>query len=604
MSSNADGSHRPGARTILNARELENNVIRKDDYAKTVIPIFEDIIKELLLHSGPQAAYGLLLNPSDRTSDSVFTCDGINIVRSINYINPVSEAVRKLIAHIGKKIDRLSYDGTTSSMIIALKAIVVMMESDTIQNTPYSVLVQRYNKFVELVEDHIELNETWTIDDIVEEYGCDRDDAIRHIAYSQAYTSSHGDRDLSEAVAEVFVNNQQNNFKTIIIDRHRIEKPEPWYVVQSESQFETMDAVVIDARMHNRELQTALEHEVCTLMVHHTEISDNDTSAAKIFEAVKRVNETPEEKLVVIVGGMSGGFRASVVETVSQLDLFDRIAVCIKSPPHHPEEVNELLVLRNLVETPTAPMSEIETMPGVHYKYYDGKVSIDNIFTRTESGAHPNYGDETKIEFMATIVQLERVIERLQDDTTPDKITKLNDVLKVYNRLVYPRNVSIMVGGTSFENISMLDTLIDVIGATRKTLVDGFTVGAYSSLHRALAPQGDMMAGTPTEDLEVSNAFCTAYRAGIRIIEDNLNIDSVGSSFYPKMSTDILTGITSIIGDSPMYGEDGDVLPWIIQPAAVHTTLLRRFREICLKLAKTSSIVVTGGLKVKEPLDS
>lgn len=596
-------THKAIGRMVINNRELENNTITKADFKTTVVPIIKEIVEELLAHSGPNAEYGLLLDPSDLTSDAVFTNDGINIVRSINYINPVSEAVRKLVQHIGGKIDRAAYDGTTSSMIVALTAMIELMENDFIERTPFAKLVDNYTSFIKDVENQLE-SEVWTIDRlcaVYAKYGYTRDEVIYQIAYSQAYTSSHGDKDLSEVVAKAFVANQCNNFGTIIIDRAMVENEDLWSVKTTSEQFETDDVVVIDGRMNNKELQTAVEHLNTTLMVHHGELNDNDANATRIFDAIKAIAEddTDEKSLVVLVAGMSAGMRSNIIMGLQELNIFDKVAVCVKAMPFNPDEVNELLVLRNLVVEPTGTMKDLTVIEGVDFKVYDNDLKISNIFERTPEGLHPNYGDETKMEFSSIVKQLETIMERLREDTTPAKIKKLNDVCKVYNRLVYPTTTSIIIGGTSHENISNMDILIDVVGATRNALNKGFTCGGMSSLKSCMKVLNKMYGFSPSG--ECKSIINDGFMVGIEKLEEHLSLPHhIKVTRAENVSYDLLTDKCQIIGEKieEVDAQLSEVIdPWIIQPAAINITLLKRFKEVCLKFIKTSTIIVRGGIK-------
>jgi hypothetical protein len=172
------------------------------------------------------------------------------------------------------------------------------------------------------------------------------------------------------------------------------------------------------------------------------------------------------------------------------------------------------------------------------------------------------------------------MIKDLEEDTAPNTIQKINRIRKVYSRIVYPITTSIKICGKGYDNISMIDVITDVVGATKVSLQNGFVpasgVAFYTTLDK-LDPY-----------LNKNSIFIKAFKQVLRKISDH--IGTLG--FDIEVFYDVITKVGYHITDFDV--------PWIIQPSTIDKVIIERFGESALKIIKTDKIVAIGGINLKE----
>jgi hypothetical protein len=567
-------------RYVTNLRSDKSNIISNEEIRSKILEVFDIIENELYKHCGPKSNYAMIIDPA-RYADPVFTKDGINIVRSMEFINEISNTAKRIIAYIGKKIDKSSFDGTTTSMIIFISAIKHIIDGGELFDLPTSVINKCYSNFVKEFNTKYE-DCIYTVDKLMDLTGKTKDEIIYQIAYSQAYTSSHGDTELAEVVAECFVKNQYDNFKSIIIERSEIESDNRFIINEYTKQFETDDVYPISFKMNNENLNTSFKKEKVDFLLFQDELNDGDKNSQYIMSEILRVIQDKESNdLVILTNGMTNFGKQEIIQVLNEYNAFDRVAVFIKSWNHTLEEVNDLLILRNIiVQNDNTPMYEVIKTENAEIECKNSKLAIGNLFERNEDGTHPFYHDKTKKEFHKLLTIIDNMIKDLEEDTAPNTIQKINRIRKVYSRIVYPITTSIKICGKGYDNISMIDVITDVVGATKVSLQNGFVpasgVAFYTTLDK-LDPY-----------LNKNSIFIKAFKQVLQKISDH--IGTLG--FDIEVFYDVITKVGYHITDFDV--------PWIIQPSTIDKVIIERFGESALKIIKTDKIVAIGGINLKE----
>ena len=107
---------------------MDNNIgmsnrLEKGDMEKMMIDTLSDLADVLKDHCGPYGKYAAITSPVNPSAEPIFTKDGINIIRSIDYVSQVQQFIRHTLMYMGSRIESTAGDGTTSAMIIMAVAM-------------------------------------------------------------------------------------------------------------------------------------------------------------------------------------------------------------------------------------------------------------------------------------------------------------------------------------------------------------------------------------------------------------------------------------------------------------------------------------------------
>ncbi|MCP4394304.1 MAG: hypothetical protein GY804_08605 [Alphaproteobacteria bacterium] len=579
---------------ILDMNEENLNIVNKKRIEEQVLPVFKRIADILLDHCGPGAEYSVLSDPFS-IKDPIFTTDGINIVKSIEPINPVTDTAKKIIQYIGESVDQRSFDGTTTSMILATKMILGLYKCESVKTTPPVQLRKAFDEFVDVVSTVIDENKI-TVERLIEMYpDKTKDEIIYHLAYSQAYTSSHGNSQIATVVAETFVGNQHKEYDTIVVERATIETTDPVKTYTSDTDFQCGGATVLDYRMNNKRLKTEFEQNDVGLMVYNDNVTDNSALATKMMAEVMVACEVGEKPLVIIIPGLSGNITHKIISTIEKHNAFNKVTVILQQPALRSTNVNELEILKTMIPSKSTIVGEFSCAIGVNVNLVNQKLTIENIFERKSDGTHPCLNNPEYPFYNSLVEELELMIDEAQKDTSPGNIDHANTIKKIYNRLVYPVTTTIQIGGARHDMLSMIDVIQDVVGATKKSLVAGCVPGGTIGLSAALNSVEDSLI-KDDKYFQLKTDFTIAIRTAIEEIQSKIMGCPIDDTNTFNLCYDAIEDKKLCIGDAPLVKDN----PFIIQPADIDKDLLRRFSQICLKVLKTSRFIIRGGFIEKE----
>ena len=129
----------PAPRAILNANRGISNVIEQKVINTDLRRVSDNIFNVLKHHYGPYSGFAAK-DDGQPLNETIFTKDGIGIIRAIQYASPQEEWVRKTIAYIGSRMESSVGDGTTSAMMFTSVAIALC------KNIRYNVQYQTSTK--------------------------------------------------------------------------------------------------------------------------------------------------------------------------------------------------------------------------------------------------------------------------------------------------------------------------------------------------------------------------------------------------------------------------------------------------------------------------
>lgn len=585
-----------GERQVLNANLNMTNVIESADIRGIMVQTFEQIQTLLSDYCGPFSKYAVISDPLRPDKEPKFTKDGINIVRALEYMSPMQNFVKRTVAYIGKAIEHTAGDGTTSSMIIVSAALRTLIVEFNDRHYPFETLVQAYDRFVKLVEEEYKKH-VRTVASVQEELGITEAEAIRLIARSQAYTSSHGDRAVAEAVAEMFAAVPPKGWGYLSFDRSDYETDERITVVKDDSQYSVRCRPFMPG-MLNTNLGTEYYCENADLLVFNSDISTaNPFMQSAVMQHVRAAIDE-DRSLVVLVHDMSDGATDTMLYQLSKE--YPNNKVAIFALPISNAHMNDLVCMglcMGQTYNDTQSCSNLKLRSGVKASYKNGTLSLNNIYDNpNDSVVHPFVGNvKEHLDYNRVLDEVTRKIEQIEAKPEgPGAKQELISLRRMYNRMYLTRRVIVTIGGRAHDAAAAVDVIEDCLKACRASLQDGFVSGTNSTLAKVL---GRFV--TDSSYGELNKSYATALYTAIRAVHAALMkyaaIDNVDSVEWDEFF--------DIVECKPHTLNDIAEVPLVIQTATIDVHMLRRFGEVALKFINTTRVLTPGGVYVNKQGD-
>lgn len=615
----------PAPRAILNANRGISNVIEQKVINTDLRRVSDNIFNVLKHHYGPYSGFAAK-DDGQPLNETIFTKDGIGIIRAIQYASPQEEWVRKTIAYIGARMESSVGDGTTSAMMFTCAMLKHMSEHlDELKPISYNRFRNSFKQFIELVRTEIKNHYTLSPYRDDEKKALDRNIVYR-IVYNQVYTSSHGDAELADTLAKMYQNVPEEQWERMVYERCRYETDKDYEVVESEGQYQ-MNAEVFTSSMLNKDLCTWFEKEHCTVLIVNDSLRTDSPAWPLIMD---KIDKGTSDKPVVLVCHMQ-------MDTNTYQELNEKINLCDRegrpfavftSKPENPK-VNDYVALQAIIGMDITKMihGEVTVAEDVTVKYKNKKLSFDHLVEVPEgytSNERHHMTDGLHSQFTDIVETWKHQAEWYAKQGTNRQEWELaNFFSKMYIKLRYNKTYTVVVGGKAYDNVAFVDVLDDAIRAASRALTHGATLGNNRALYLASCSIINKNKGTP----------CVRWFAN-RVIETLRDIGKVvlervhPNNWYPKyMKEDFVDWWFSHAVDLLHYDRahafgcflkmDWDVAHLfpvidtsfksmeelfsggvICQPSNSDIIMLERFGEVALKFILTERIIIKDGVYV------
>lgn len=565
-----------------------NNITDKNIVLEKMLATLEELVTILKTHCGPLGKYATIIDPASPMAEPIFTKDGINIVRSIKFTDRIKEFTRDSLQYIGGRVESSAGDGTTSAMIICATMLKVLLEEISkskhiCSSTEYTVL---YDKIKTMITQAYDKNYKPIVDSIKGEPTESDLKAIRNIAYWQAYTSSHGDVELSKAISDLFVNTPIESWDNLSLESSRYETKFRYGIEVDDSQYSLINCRPFPVTQLRSELGLA-----CNRDNTRTIISDLAPCLAIVDTAplIKKIEDAIKsgEELTVIC--------PDEFKDVPTIHHFDDL---FKAYPNHNvifffvncrDRLNDIVGARIL----GIPGLNEDGEHTLSYKFKASTLRImDGLYPKTDKTMYP-YTDIT--EYKELLDSVKEVIKGLKDNPAQQHTTGLlKHVHKFLMKITVIKRHSLLLGGASYDNITAVDVAIDALSATKQSLTKGFVLGGNKSLYKTcLELSKDMQESEP----EYYSWFIRAVFKAIIV-----SIETVYSCIYansPNKVKAVDFDHSENVLDREQRKEKFDeniiyldtLVPIIIQPKTMDLELISRFGEVALKFLSIDKII-------------
>ena len=573
-------------RQVLNKHRGLSNIIEGDDITvgmTNVISRIKDILKD---HCGPYGKFATRcdVNPAIKPT---FTKDGINIVEGIELISPLERYMKEQIQYIGKKVERAAGDGTTSSMIIASKLMELFLDFD-LNGVAYNDFYEDYNKFVRNLGKI--LNELAIITDPEDK------EMVRQVAYTQAMTSSHGNKDLSEKIAEIFATSPRKSWDNLRYKRNPYEGSQQFEIEVNDSDYHCR-AYPHNNKMMNNERGDERNHETCDIIFSTTGLVDMSIDYDYIKGQIEqRLEEDNPEPLIIIIPHHADATTRGEIDTILHKRDPKKVIGIFSVRTTDNVRINDMVAMSAVFGSYYYELTDNPlVLKGAKFDYRHGEIYISNVVERTEENIHPDVDDDESpvASFLAI---LDQAIEDVNNGiASTDFASKLDNYDRIYNAVMLQRVQELKIGGVTYDNAAMLPVVDDSIKAAREALREGIVLGSFETLREALTSYW-VEKDYELESHEHGNRFIEALTKAIDEVHEGLYRFSGKEVEHtsPGTGIDVKSGQTYTLDD---IGKDKLM---ITQPLSVDLTLLKRFGEVGLKFIFTNRTIVPNGVCMDE----
>ena len=598
---------------LLDSNIGSTNITGKSKIKSMVFSTFDIITSTLQQHCGPYSAFAITHKVGDTISEPVFTNDGINIVKTMSFLNPIQDFARRNIAYIGSRVESKVGDGTTTAMILASSFMKYMSDPDNIplqevlSQLSYTELVALYNDAVKAINEKIK-NGCVTV-------GTHKPELVEKVAYCQAFTSSHGDVELSTAIAQLFKSLPVEAWPYIYYYREPAETTTRYYVKEDNSQF-TIKVTVMNKNMLNEKLGTQFLRKNADMFV-YTDIltSGDEVMWTPLKDAIQNAVIDKKPLIVLCPDNVDGYTRRSITELLAE-DKEHMVALFT----HHMEHpvLNDFRILTLLTK-----QQDLQTrsfiLRGVDVECIGHNLTINNLYKPTRSVFNPILKDEDYPLFKQQVDELRSLIDQAKEDAVSrNTVSEITHYVSIYNRLLFQKKRMIVVGGLAYDNSAAMDVLMDTVNAVNRSLTEGFTGGANTAFCSALLElKKEYSSYSKYKDKEdirenkmiyfIIESFLEALKDIYKGIDWNINgyVQTKDPVTLVENSTDRqvylcydsehgwnIHNIWDAINKAEPYSDMASV----IQPSELVPEVLTRIGEVCLKFLKTNNIISEDGV--------
>lgn len=637
----------PGRR-MLDTNKNISNVATYESLRKELREVLTQIISYMKPHCGPKSQYAMIVTGLGNADfePNIFTKDGIKTLSFIEYASCIQSYMKNFLTYIGKRVDNVAKDGTTTSMLFAALFVLKCLD-DTELNAVNLTTVQKEKIFKQLMKDVFEQlqNYTYTFSDMQDVYASfaenikkfeDMDfqytnsDVGGTVAYMQTLSSSGGNQELAEVLRDVFVASPPEVWDHLQMMQSTLEKDKSFEVYYQPSDYKLMSILatnqVLNTDLNTRYVDTnvrvfaypdSIDHgmtildKVMTFLMEFPDIQPLAIIAKKInpivIKKAEQLNMERTYPISIHVVQDDNKFSRSDWELMAVLAMSGTISMLDPSTAASP------ILMEN-----TFIADKIE-VTGTNLELFG---ILQNEFKNTENGKlHPYYLDTTKFPaYTDLLTSLLYIIKRAKQghEKNPYLVNKASSIILQMTSLHAP---TIMVAGSTHENLSNLAVVQDALGATMSSLEKGFVAGGLMSI---LHVMWHTLTNMPDykEDAPEAHKF---YSRILQNMESALG-DIFDTVYGPLVRKEHIAGCTSSVctkgsyrnalcqeetGNLHMYlsilldGVDTDITNYpVLQPAAIYKELFERTGELLVRLLSTEKIIVPGGAFVEDAMAS
>lgn len=587
----------------------ENNIICGKELYSQIIEQTGSISDLLQQFCGPYAMYASSPRNLFSISTDEFTRDGISIILKTGYSSPVFQFCRNLIGYIGEKVDNVCHDGTTTSMLfassLANNLVKAMIDVPRIRRRAFTTDVINVLKRL----DTYSQNSTVTVEDlhaVLSERSDVTLDQVKHnVALWAAMTSSKGDVELSEAVAETVLSYPPQFYDHARVRKFNVERKERIVVEDQTANFSFPIMKNISSQMGNSALGFNHDYPEAYITTTGLEVHDGCYQSACLTKAVADLIDghvALDRPWVILTADLSRGTLLSAIGQYNRTEAGAKFPIVPVSFQFGSSSLTGLMakaipIIAGEGQYFTLDAATERPLTGAHWMVpcsltiTGHTLEIDNLYEKDGEYVHPFYNDPSKEEYHEFLRGINTVLKNNQDRKAGASEDEVDKMYHIKRCVTSQRIKDLFVAGLAHENESNVSAATDAVGSACSVLENGFVLSNYVSLLRTML---DIQTPTPAEKV-VRDALERVVAATYGFDEDNYRTPSRELAYegatnkycYVTAMPDGTYDIGNIIDDMKA---DTKTHP-IVQPIKGFAAQLMRIADIVPKLAQTYAVM-------------
>lgn len=630
-----------GLKTI-NGNLGVTNTLNSTDFYTHVIHTCKQITEILENHCGPYATDALIIQDNTGTNlldphYAIFTKDGINIVKSIEFVSPIQKHIQNLVAYIGSRVDSLSHDGTTTAMLF-----FTLLVEDYFHRINQSTQKDTYIDRRKLKRDFLHVLEkittifnsdlVITIEQFAKDQKISNQEAISYVAYHQAMLSSKGDEELASAIVEVVETLPKELYGLFSVEQTGLETKKRFTVTRDTFNF--VIPVVANLDDMNYRMGTEYIAETCDLLVSEDDLIRGNPSIDILIDHIFNAERgNLNQDLVVIAKSIDASLQ-SRINTFNRANKHKIITFPMSLYNPYSSKITILSAIMAVAGVYTISDHVIDpSLPylikDAHLHYKNKRLYISHLYEKDGSPYHPFFKERTAFPPYTLMVDSIRdeldgfASGRLRIESATDK-ARYRDYIEIYRRMISSDVRNLQLSGLRHDTMADRDVLQDSFGAVLSSLEHGFVFDAYLKFYVLLSQKNlDMDPTTQSIFFNVVTQILTYIHkkdAQIIYLVNDIS-DSTDITRQDISDKDIPTSVLSLTLNSvlqsvnkslPRYLQypvdrgsttsvslelNKDTTP-VIQPADTYRELFTRIIDLLPKLLNTHRAIIPNTVNI------
>lgn len=571
----------------LNRGRFMHNVISGEKLEETLTRVIDNAVEILKDYCGPHSGFVTLFDRTDRgKKNAKFTKDGINIMRGMQYANPLDDHVQSLLQYIGIGLEKAAGDGTTSAMIICatvVKKLRQCLYEELEGRVSHQEFSAAYDKMVEKIE-----SELGRLVIVPQETDAD---FIRTVAYHQALTSSHGNEDLAQLVSTLLAGLPRRAWEHMVYRMEPIETDTKYRIEIDDASY-SCKGTLSDGRMFNSDLGNTVEHEQATIVVPPYEL----ISSSPYFDQVKAqlVEMTPDSDPLVLLLQEPDKVVWREIDRLynEKRNIGCKIVINFFTKPIAARctDPNCIYAICGIDAVNTEP--ELLVLPKIRYRFEHDTIKLFDLVTYTEEGYHPD-SEVPSSPVNRLLYIIDANITHISSDPNQMQAQYITNRLKeLRNTIEFASIGNVVIGGQIYEQQAAKDVLEDVLAASREAILSGVLLGGYRSLGQAIK---NLMAEDGFNDSKgYEQPIAQALYEAILVVNQSVLRGCVDEDIEKfDTSVDVVSGMQFEFCDTALRQTDW---PVIVQSMTSYMELLKRFGDIVPKLVCMTRMILPDAI--------
>lgn len=616
--------------SCIKTEEVENQV--KNHYSisdEIALKTIYEIRSILENHCGPFSKYTIIDNPFHELNEPVFTKDGFNIVKSLEFDHPVAKMIHKMVVYIGSKVAKHVGDGTTTGMLITLNLLQEIICDEDISNifdlNTFNDIERFSNIIFSLITNKLETNKVTVerLEKKLSSEGITKEEIIKGVAYCQAFTSSHGDREIAEVISQMFAELPEESLNNLNFMRSGYETPEKLKILREDFQYNCRSDI-LDTIFLNTEAGSKFYSEDVTVDLFNPTLVIESMATTQIVQNIVD-NFTNGNNYIVICTGACMQTRLRMKAIYRDLRTqWDKDHPNDAYPAHGvffvpiiETGINDIITIAHVGGLLSPTTQGINRLFGVTVEFITGQIRFGNLYNEV-STIHPNlkpmYKNPDHRYYNDYLNDLEQKIYQLKEQGhNPAVSESLQEYIRLKNLMLLNKRVTVIIGGNSYDNSTLFDIVEDCINAVKKSLTKGFVPGGLLSTVKTLHCLRELFSKNSEKGLlKYFNEEKSCYvfenqmlklseipkikllidwylKATVETSKSFINITEIGFTSDEAISYDVVSNQAVFLYSPSLWNtkllSSYENVNVIIQPADTDITIFRRIEEVVLKIA-------------------